>query len=312
MGKTFPTQEADEPVEPRDGTIRVHEHVFRRALDGKQAPSVFLVRTPGPVDGSRGLVPCTPEASRRWARAAVAYITAVDEVTDALWAARRRAASVPRWRTFAARRALRDWEETRQRYERVMREAGEAYEPVGREIRQAIQAERDKAAERARELARREEEARRRRARLAERAIWGRAVVTEPGWRAVCVFRHDVPRGEAPDTASPEESPHLDLAGLRRALRELDLPHVLWDGPALAETERELEGVSFGRWWRELFHEDYRTLTERPPSGEYPGGGSSSGGSSSGGSGRRGNPSGGTGTSGSGGFSGGFSCVGGF
>ncbi|MFD7321931.1 hypothetical protein ACFV9D_12760 [Streptomyces sp. NPDC059875] len=300
-GKLLPRQTRHDPVAPLDGKVRVHEHSFHRLLDGRRAPSLFLVRTPGPRDGSGDLVSCTAEACGRWVTAAVAYATAVDDVSAELEAAYRRAVAVPGWKQFALRRAMGEWEETRRRYEWVMREAGEAYEPVGREIRQAIEAEKRKAAARARELAREQEEGRRRRALLAERPLWGWAVVTEVGWRAAYAFRHDVAHGEAPATTPLDESPRVDLSGLRQALKDLDLPTVVWDDAALAETERELEGVGFGSWWQELFHENYKTFTSPPPRpAPFP----------------RSNPSGGTATGGSGGFSsgygcGGFSCAGG-
>ncbi|MFF7443562.1 hypothetical protein [Streptomyces sp. NPDC008122] len=300
-GRLYPTQDARERVEPLHGRVRVHEHSFRRLLDGERAPSVFLVRSAGPLSATGVLVASTAEECHRWVRAALDYVTAVDGITTELSAAHRRAAAVPRWRRLAARRAFDDWETTRQRYEDTMRAAAEAYEPVGREIRRAIRVAEEESAARARERARWAEEAGRRRARLAERAVWGWSVVTDEDRSAVYVFRHDVPRGEAPAPTSPQASPSVDLAGLRRALKELDLPDVRWDGPALAETERELEGVGFGRWWRDRFYEDYRTFTAPPP----PRGPS-----------YRGNPSGGTATGGTGGFSGGhsggFSCGGGF
>ncbi|MEV4948302.1 hypothetical protein [Streptomyces sp. NPDC053755] len=37
-----------EPVVPRDGAVRVFEHSFDRALDGRRGPSYFLVWTPRP------------------------------------------------------------------------------------------------------------------------------------------------------------------------------------------------------------------------------------------------------------------------
>ncbi|MFC9394272.1 hypothetical protein ACFTWS_14080 [Streptomyces sp. NPDC057027] len=300
-GKLDPSQEERELVEPLHGRVRVDECSHRRLLDGEWAPAVFFVRSPARVGGRGVLVACTPEACDRWVRAVVDYTTAVREATAELSAAHRRAATVPWWRHRAARRAFDAWETTRQRYEETMRQADEAYEPVGREIRRAIRVAEEESAARAREQARLVEEARLRRARLAERAVWGWSVVTDEGRSAVHVFRHDVPRSEAPAPTTPQASPCVDLAGLRRALKELDLPDVLWDGPALAETERELEGVGFGRWWRDQFHEDHRTFTAPPPPR---------------GSSYRGNPSGGTATGGTGGFSGGhsggFSCGGGF
>ncbi|MEV4431356.1 hypothetical protein AB0K23_39760 [Streptomyces sp. NPDC049602] len=260
-GKPYPRQDEHTRIDPADGTVRVYEHSFRRLLDGERAPSVFLVRAPGPRDGSGSLVACTPEECRRWMRAAVAYVTAVDGVTAELSAAHRRAASVPWRREFAARRAFAGWEATRQRYEEAMREAAEAYEPVGHAIREAVRAAEERAAASARERVRQAEEARLRRARLAERTVWGWSVVTEPRGTAVYVFRHDVPPAEAPASALPQDSPGVDLPGPRRALKELALPDVLWDAAALAETERELADVGFGRWWRDQFYEDHRTFT---------------------------------------------------
>ncbi|MEU9865301.1 hypothetical protein AB0D99_30985 [Streptomyces sp. NPDC047971] len=291
-GKLLPRQTRRDRVAPLRGRVRVYEHSFHRLLDGRRAPSLFLVWTPRLHDGAGVLVPCTAEACDRWVKAAVAYATAVDDASARLEAAYRRAVAVPGWKYLAVRRAVEAWEETRQRYEREMREAGEAYAPVGREIGQAIEAEKRKVVERAREAARREEEARRRRKRLAERPLWGWAVVTEEGWRAAYAFRHDVARDEAPLTTPLHASPRVDLAGLRQALMDLDLPTVVWDGAALAEAERELDGVGFGAWWRELFHENYRTITS-PPSRPAPA--------------PRGNPSGGSATGGSGGFGGGHS-----
>ncbi|MEV7568907.1 hypothetical protein [Streptomyces tanashiensis] len=225
----------------------------------------------------------------------VAYATALKDADVELSAAHRRAASVPWWRPFAARRAFSDWETALQHYEDVTREAAEAYEPVAQEIRQAVAEMVEIVAS---ERARQQDETRRRRSVLAARAIWGWSEVTEAGRRAVYVFRHDVPRDDVPEGAAPEESPHVDLRGLRRAIVDLGLPDVRWDGSALAETERQLEGLGFGRWWRDLFHEDFRTFTAPPSAPGSPSG--------------RGNPSGGTATGGTGGFSGGFSCGGGF
>ncbi|WP_369142261.1 hypothetical protein [Streptomyces sp. R44] len=289
QGKLNPRQEE---VEPRNDEVRVHEHVFHRLLEGVRAPAVFFVWTPRPTHPAGVLVTCTPEACQRWVQAVIDYAAAVDEVSAELSAAHRRAASLPWWRHLAVRRALVDWEEIRRRYERVMREAAEAYEPVGREIRQAVQEAEERAAEEAYERTRRAEEVRRGRSVLAARPVWGWSEVTDEGGRAVYVFRHDVPG------AVPGESPQVDLRGLRRALTELGLPDVRWDATALAETERELAGIDFGLWWRDLFHEDYRTVTSPPPprSSSY----------------GRGNPSGGTATGGTGGFTGGFSCGGGF
>ncbi|UQX04415.1 hypothetical protein [Streptomyces sp. RerS4] len=291
----LPRQRDREPVGPRDGHVRVFEHHPEvHFLDGGRpvgrAAPFFLVWTPGPRDGAGNLVPCAPSTCRRWVEAGLAYAATVDDVSGEVTAAHRLATSVPWWQPLAARRALRDWLATRERYERVMREATEAYEPIGREIRQAVQAEKDKAAERAREVARREAEARRRRERLAERSIWGWSVPTGSP-RTAYVFRHDVPRADGPVSAPGEETPAVALAELRRQLKELEPDDLRWDGAALAETERELEGVSFGRWWRELFYEDHLTFTSPPPPPS-----------------RGSHRFGGTGYGGSGGFSGGHSC----
>ncbi|MFD9030356.1 hypothetical protein ACFVZW_04190 [Streptomyces sp. NPDC059567] len=297
------------PVGPSDGKVRVFEESPSRLLDGERAPSLFFVWTPGPFDGAGELVPCTPQTCRRWVEAGLAYAAAMDDISVELQAAHRRAAAVPWWRHFAARRAMSAFEETRQRYERVMREASEAYEPVRREIREAVRGEKEKAVARARERERQEAEAWRRRRRLAEREVWGWEMVASEesapveggGRQSAYVFRHDVPGGDVRGGDVRGDGPRVDLSGLRQALKELDLPDVVWDAAALAETERELVDVGFDRWWRDLFYEDYRTFTKPPPP-PRPGPGAT----------RPGNPSGGTATGGTGGFSGGFSCVGGF
>jgi hypothetical protein len=165
-----------------------------------------------------------------------------------------------------------------------MHEASEAYKPVRLEIWQAIQAEKDKAAE----AARREAEARGRRAELAERPIWGWSMATN-GQPTAYIFRHDVPAGDSLAPTSPQAHPAVDLPGLRQALNDLKPVQLQWDSTAITETERELEGVSFESWWRELFCEDYRTCTSPSPSSGSPR-----------------NWSGGTGTSGTGGFTGGL------
>ncbi|MEV4948303.1 hypothetical protein [Streptomyces sp. NPDC053755] len=232
----------------------------------------------------------------------------MDGARAELIAAHRRAAAVPWWRRAAARRALGEWEEAGRRYERVVREAAEAYEPVGREISQAIRTESERAAERVREEERREMAAWERRRRLAERANWGCTVATSGGRPIVYVFRHDVPLGEdMPASAAAPGSPRLDLAGLRHALEEVNVPAPWWDDAALAATERELEGVTFAQWWQRLFSEDYRTFTAPPPRWDPSPSGDRSGGTATGGG-----AVGGTGTGGTGGFGGGVSCGGGF
>ncbi|MFF7776880.1 hypothetical protein ACFZCG_20930 [Streptomyces tanashiensis] len=295
---SFRTQDVRRPVEPLYDRVRVDECSFRRLADGERTPPVFFVRPPGSSDGTGVVVACTPEDCRRWVRAAIEYVTTLNEAGAELSAAHRRAASVPWWRPVAARRAFGDWEATLRRHGELTREAAETYAPVCGEIRQAIQKAEERSAEWARERARQQEETRRHRSVLAARDFWGWSEVTEAGRRAVYVFRHDVPRDDVPEGAAPEESPHVDLRGLRRAIVDLGLPDVRWDGSALAETERQLEGLGFGRWWRDLFHEDFRTFTAPPSAPGSPSG--------------RGNPSGGTATGGTGGFSGGFSCGGGF
>ncbi|MEU8620645.1 hypothetical protein [Streptomyces sp. NPDC048623] len=283
-----------EPVTPRDGRVRVYEHWPERLFGGQRAASFFLVWTPGPRDASGQLVPCTAEACRRWVDAALAYATAVDGVSAELPDVRRRAMAVPRWRPRLARRALREWEAALQRYEQVLREAAEAYEPVGAEIRLALRTERERAAERAREEARRAAEAYARRAALAERAVWGWRWATgdDGATRTAHIFRHDVAGADG------SAAPPLDLATLRQELKAQGPVGLVWDEAAVAATERELEEVDFGSWWREVFHEDHRTFTAPPAPRATP----------------RGNPSGGTATGGTGGFTGGhgggFSCGG--
>lgn len=295
---SLPAQRDKEPVIPRDGAVRVGEHWPDRPYKGKRVAPFFVVWAPGPYDAAGQLVPCSARTCRRWVEAALAYAGAVDGISAELTAAHRRVVAAPWWNPLAAGRARRDWEETRQRYERVVREAGDAYEPVGRDIRDAVRAEKDKAAARALEVARQEAEDRRHRARLAERPVWGwTATARAPEERAAYVFRHDVPRGDGPAPPPGQEAPRLGLTELRRALMELKPARLHWDGAALAETERELGGVAFAGWWRELFYEDHRTFTSPPP-GHGPAG--------------RGDPTGGTGTAGTGGFTGGFSCGGGY
>ncbi len=117
-----------ELVGPRDGRVRVVESRPDRLLDGGRADPVYLVRTPRPHEAptefqfdaagvplptwrENCLVPCTARTCRRWVEAALAYATAVDDISAALVAAHRRARSVPRWRPLAARRALPRMEE---------------------------------------------------------------------------------------------------------------------------------------------------------------------------------------------------------
>lgn len=95
--------------------------------------------------------------------------------------------------------------------------------------------------------------------------------------------------GDSIPPISPQMNPPVDLPGLRQALNDLKPVQLQWDGTAITETERELESMSFESWWRELFHEDYRTFTSPPPSRLSH------------------NWGGGTGTGGTGGFTGGFS-----
>ncbi|MET9467732.1 hypothetical protein ABZY44_23610 [Streptomyces sp. NPDC006544] len=301
----LPRQRGGELVGPKDGKVHVLETQPEWLLDGwRPAPffvgPVFLVRTPQPRDPAHNfqfdtagvalptrqqscLLPCTAQTCRRWVEAAVAYATAVDDISAELLAALRRAGSVPRWRRFAAPLALRGWEQTRQRYDRVMHEASEAYKPVRLEILQAIQVVRDNAAEQARK----EGEARGRRAEFAERPLWCWSMATDAQSTA-CVFRHDVPVGDGLGAASPQVEAPVDVSVLRRALKDQKPAHLRWDRAAITATERELEGVSFENWWRELFYEDYRTFTSPPRSQ-----------SSS-------RLIGGTGTGGTGGFTGGF------
>ncbi|MEU9028628.1 hypothetical protein AB0D46_13995 [Streptomyces sp. NPDC048383] len=293
-------QDGAELVEPEDGKVYVSEYRPPWLLGGwRTNPDRFFpVRTPRPNDAPRGfrfsttgrpllvdtdgdscLVPCTAQACRRWVEAAVAYATAVDGVSAELVAANHRARSVPRWRRFAAPLALRNWQKARQRYERVMQEAGEAYKPIRQEIAGAMWIEKEKAGERARQ-------AHRRKAALAERPLWGWSMATN-GRPTAYVFRHDVPAGDGIAPTSPQMNPPVDLPGLRQALNDLKPVQLQWDRTAITQTERELESVSFETWWRELFYEDYRTFT-LPPSGRS---------SSS-------REIGGTGTSGTGGYGG--------
>jgi hypothetical protein len=302
----LPLQEAAELVGPKDGKVHVLEHEYPWRYDAWRAVHVgplFLVRTPQRQDAARQflfdragveirtatvtscLVPCTAQTCRRWVEGAVAYASAMDDICAELIAAHRRASSVPQWRRFAAPLALRNWEQTRQRYERVIQEASEAYKPVRKEILQAIDAEKDKAAEHARQAAK----ARHRRAELAERPIWGWSSAATNDRPIAHIFRHDLSAGDSLALTSPQVNGPLGLPGLRQALKVLKPVQLQWDSTAITQTERELEGVSFESWWRELFSEDYRTFTSPPPSPPSR------------------NWGGGTATGGTGGFTGGLS-----
>ncbi|MEU9703509.1 hypothetical protein [Streptomyces sp. NPDC047981] len=292
-------QGGEEQVARVEGKVRVFEHFPDYLLAARYEGPFFSVRTPGLHDATGALVPCTPQECHRWVNAAVAHVRTVDRISAELRAAHARAVLLPLWRHLALRRALRTWEETRVRYERALREAFAAYAPVGEEIRAAVRAEQERAAAAIREQDRLRAQERERRARLAERAVWGRRVLGEPGTpgRTVYVFRHDVPGEDVPAApALSERIPRLGLAALRQSLVKLHLPDVVWDRAALRESERET-GTAFAVWWQELFHENYRTLTQPPPSSPSRG------------------STGGSGTSGSGGYGSGysgFSCVGGF
>ncbi|MGW0363743.1 hypothetical protein [Streptomyces sp. NPDC002990] len=133
---------------------RGRDHEATRGFRFDTAGRPLLIDT----NGDSCLVPCTAHTCRRWVEAALAYATAVDDISAKLVAASHRARSIPRWRVLAARLALRNWEKTRQRYERVMQEASEAYQPVRREIRRAMRIEKDKAGAHARETHRRKAE----------------------------------------------------------------------------------------------------------------------------------------------------------
>ncbi|MFE7410442.1 hypothetical protein [Streptomyces laurentii] len=283
------------PVRPEKGRVHVEARRPRWLLDHSPSFSVLFyeMRTPASYEtGAKfriapegGMVPCSARTCRRWAEAAVAYATAVDDVSTELVAAHRHAWTLPGWRLVATRRALRAWEQARRRYEEVMREAGEEYKPVRLEIGQAIEAE---MSEKVRHEER-EARARRHRAELARRAVWGWTMTTK-GRPTAYVFRHDVPAGDGPEATPAREDPPVDPHELRRALKELKPDRLEWDPAAVVATERELEGVSFGGWWRELFGEDHLTFTTPPPPPPK----------------RHGYTGGGTATGGVGGFAGGF------
>ncbi|MGW6922441.1 hypothetical protein ACWGA9_14380 [Streptomyces sp. NPDC054950] len=303
---SMPRQQEQALVSPRDHKVHVHRHWPDSLLDGTGPAPFFLVETWRPNDNAGDLASCTPETCRRWVEAALAYAGAVDEVSAELTAAHQGVGSVPRWRYVAARRALHDWKKVRERYEQTVRAAGEAYRPVSREIWHAVWAEHDRAGLRAREEAREKREdvrkdsqARRRAAELAERPNWGWSVVTRKKWSIAYVFRHDVPHSDERVSAARQDRPCVNLPELRQALRDLHPDRLHWDDAALAETERELDGVSFGHCWRVLFGEDHGTFTSLPPlspSTRRPN--------------NRGNPSGGSATSGTGGYGNGFSSGG--
>ncbi|MEU3076001.1 hypothetical protein [Streptomyces laurentii] len=286
------------PVRPEKGRVHVEARRPRWLLDHSPSFSVLFyeMRTPASYEAGvkfriapkGGMVPCSARTCRRWAEAAVAYATAVDEASTELVAAHRHARALPGWRLVATRRALRAWEQARRRYEQVMRQASEEYKPVRLEIGQAIEAEMRKKVRHEE----REARARRHRAELARRAVWGWTTVVDGSAAegpAARLFRHDVPSGgdsPAPDPARqnpPAPSlPPVDLHELRRALKELSPARLEWDHAAVVATERELAGVSFGGWWRELFGEDHLTFTTPPPPPPrrhgYTGGGTATGG----------------------------------
>ncbi|MFD3942921.1 hypothetical protein [Streptomyces sp. NPDC058579] len=293
-------QGGEDQVVRVEGKVHVYENFPDYLLTSRYEGPYFSVRTPGLHDASGALVPCTPEECRRWVNAAVLHVRTVDTISAELRAAHARVVALPWRRPLALRRALDAWAETRGRYERVLAEAFVAYAPVGEEIRAAVRAEQERVAAEIRERERLRAKERARRARLAERAVWGWCVVdaegAEGGRRTVHVFRHDVHSAELPARAREGDGAGVDLAGLRRALLDLNLPDVVWDRAALREARREA-GVAFRNWWQELFYENYRTLTEPPPPPPSTSRWST----------------GGSGTSGSGGYSGGgFSCASGF
>ncbi|MEU9438114.1 hypothetical protein [Streptomyces sp. NPDC048252] len=303
---SMPRQPNQESVSPRDHKVRVHRHWPDSLLDGTGPAPFFLVETWRPHDNAGDLASCTPETCRRWVAAALAYASAVDEVSAELAAAHQGVGSVPRWRYFAARRALHDWEQVRERYEQTVREAGEAYQPISREIWHAVWAEHDRADLRAREEARKKQEqareeaqARQRATELAERPIWGWSVVTRKNWSTAYIFRHDVPHSDERVSAARQDRPCVNLPELRQALKDLHPDRLHWDDAALAETGRESDGVGFERCWRELFGEDHATFTSLPPPPPRTRRPTD-----------RGNPSGGSATSGTGGFGGGLSSGG--
>ncbi|MFE6103652.1 hypothetical protein ACFVQ4_27315 [Streptomyces laurentii] len=275
------------PVRPEKGRVHVEARRPRWLLDHSPSFSVLFyeMRTPASYEtGAKfriapegGMVPCPARTCRRWAEAAVAYATAVDDVSTELVAAHRHAWTLPGWRLVATRRALRAWEQARRRYEEVMREAGEEYKPVRLEIGQAIEAE---MSEKVRHEER-EARARRHRAELARRAVWGWTMTTK-GRPTAYLFRHDIPAGDGAEATPAREDPSVDPHELRRALKELKPDRLEWDPAAVVATERELDGVSFGGWWRELFGEDHLTFTTPPPPPPkrhgYTGGGTATGG----------------------------------
>jgi uncharacterized protein YukE len=230
------------------------------------------VITPVFMVASGTLILCTPEQCRRWEEAAVAYATALNDIHAELEAVKRRAAGARWWRPFEWRRTAAAWEEIQQRYPLEIQAVSEAYEPIRQEIEPALQAERKRLVQQTREEESRRSERRLRRARLAEREVWGWTSTGDD--QEVYVFRHDVLSETVPD------SDPVSLPDLRRALTRLGLSHAEWDSDSLAATERELEGYSFAKWWMAEFNgEDYRTglTSQRGNGGYHPGMGGTGG-----------------------------------
>ena len=264
-----------------------YEQLMRRPADGSRLSSsregsgstprlpeassgTFSPLLPSDHSGAHGharrSLPCTSEQCRRWEEAAVAYATALNDIHAELEAVKQRAARARWWRPFQWRRTAAAWEEIQQRYPLEIQAVSEAYEPVRQEIEPALQAERKRLVQQARDEESRRSERRIRRARLAEREIWGWTSTGGDEDQEVYVFRHDVMSASVPDSAS------LSLPDLRRALTRHGLSHAVWDTDSLAATERELEGFTFAQWWMGEFNdEDYRTgLTSQRGHGKSP------------------------------------------
>lgn len=253
-----------EPAQLVEGRIRVYSQT-PRGLIGDFLPPFYRVITPALMTAPGILVPCTAEQCRRWEEAAVTYATALNDIHAELEAVKQRAARARWWRPVEWRRSAAAWEEIQERYPLEIQVVSEAYEPVRQEIEPALQAERKWLVQQARDEECRRSERRIRRARLAEREIWGWTSTGDDEDQEVYVFRHDVLSEKPPD------SDPLSLLDLRRALTRHGLSHAVWDSDSLAATERELEGFTFAQWWMAEFNdENYRTgLTAQRRNGVY-------------------------------------------
>ncbi|MFE9097870.1 hypothetical protein [Streptomyces sp. NPDC007264] len=249
----------------------------------EQLGPLFAPRNPYQKSPQGGALLCTEEELRRWRQAVEVYAEAMDQADVELEAARGRAARARRWTFGKWRRAEAAWQQAQERYTDAVRAADTAYAPIRSEIRAGIEAENEMA--RAEERAR--QQANRRRAELAARRLWGWASLPDgdSGRPVLYVFRHDVEPVDVPEPAVSVSASGLHLGELQRVLSEQRDRHggrVVWDGAAIAQTEREFGGVTLHHWWYRTFGEHYIGGPYKPRSSTsqhyYYGGGTATGG----------------------------------